>query len=150
MPTPLSAVVEVIESLKDAEAVFLNAKIPFTHAKFGVTQASIALGTDYPVTITETTEPDGSKSYSGEIGVDLSSKEILLCGLYAFRNYAMQEHSSLTQKAVNFKTINFAVTGLTERAKEAMRIVWWCDNEIEKVLSSFGEPMGTSSQMGGS
>jgi len=149
MATPLSEVIDVIETLKSADVLFSDAKIPYKHAKFGVTQASISLGKDFPVTITITEDADGTETVTGEIGADLSDKEVLLCGLYAYRSYAMQEHHSLTQKAVNFKTINFAVSGLTERAKEAMRIVWWLDTEIAKVLQSVADPIGASAQMGG-
>ncbi|MGE6227628.1 hypothetical protein [Paenibacillus chitinolyticus] len=138
MATPLSSVTEIIETLKSVEVNYANADIPIKHAKLGVTQASIALDTDWGILGTD-------------ISADLTTKEIYLCGLFAFRNFAFQDHHGLTQKAVNFKTINFAVTGLTERAKEAMRIVWWLDNEIAKTLASLGGiPMGSASEMGNS
>ncbi|WP_336786949.1 hypothetical protein [Paenibacillus sp. MMO-177] len=138
MATPLSNVIEVIETLKSVEVTYANADVPIKHAKLGVTQASIALDVDWNVSDTE-------------ISADLTTKQVYLCGLYAFRNFAFQDHHGLTQKAVNFKTINFAVTGLTERAKEAMRIVWWLDTEIAKTLATFGTiAIGSASEMGGS
>lgn len=145
--TPLSDIVDVIETLKSVEHLYANDSIPIKHAKMGVTQASIALDTDWTVTLTR--DVDG-KEIGGDIDALLSAKQVYLAGLYAFRNFAFQDHHGLMQKAVNFKTINFAVTGLTERAKEAMRIVWWMDNEIARTLLAFTAPMGSSNEMGGS
>lgn len=144
MATPLSKIVDIINTLKSDEAIFANEDIPINHASLGVTQASIMIGENWDVTIDRTVTPP-----TGLINADLTTKQTYLCGLYAFRNYISQEHHKLMQKAVNFKTINFAVTGLTERAKEAMRIIWWTDGEIERVLTALIEPMGGASEMRG-
>ena len=64
----------------------------------------------------------------------MTNREILLASRCAYRELALSVHHTLTKKAVNFSINNLAVRGLTERAKEIMRIVWWCDSQIEKIL----------------
>jgi hypothetical protein len=149
MATPLDKVIDVINTFKSQEALFTSNNIPIGHAKLGVIQAGIALVKDFPVTSTVGYDDNGEQIEVVTIEADLNQMEIYICGLYAFRNYAMQEHHTLTQKAVNFKTINFAVTGLTERAKEMMRIVWWCDTEIGRVLETLPNKLGKVNEMRG-
>jgi hypothetical protein len=144
MATPLSEIIDVVNTLKSSEVVFQDTQIPFKYAKWGAVHASIPLGMDFSITLA--TDGNGN-IVEGYIDVDLNEKQKFLCGLYAYRTFALQEHHKLTSKAVNFKTINFAVTGLTERAKEAMRIVWWCDNEIERILKALAAPMGNAEEM---
>lgn len=149
MATPITRVMKVVKVLKSAENIFANAVIPIDQAEVGVTQASIALSVDFNI-IYEIKNVDGQDvEVAKEVTENLTPKEIYLCGLYAYRNYALAEHDKATAKAVNFKTINFAVSGLTEKAKEAMRIVWWCDNEIASTLVKLGKPVGSSKEMRG-
>ena len=144
MATDLIEIIDVVNILKSNEVAFVDSEIPFKFAKWGVVNASIPLGLNFTVTLVK----DGNGIVTGgSVDIDLTEKEKLLCGLYAYRAFAMQEHHKLTSKAVNFKTINFAVTGLTERAKEAMRIVWWCDTEINRLLIDLALPMGNADEM---
>lgn len=138
--TPLQQVIDIINILKSNETVFTDVNIPINHAKLGVIQASLAISREYNF-ITQNEEV--------YIDVDLSNKEIYICGLYAYRNFALQEHHKMTEKAINFKTISFALTGMTERAKEYMRIIWWCDSEIARTLGFLRSPIGYSSEMKG-
>jgi hypothetical protein len=140
MATNISQINDILTALKSREVVFASDDIPESFCKIGLIQAGIALKKDFTV-----------EEISGEyyITSDITGKEIYLAGIYAYRNYATQEHDTMRLKAMNFKTISFAVTGLTERAKETMRIVWWCDNEIERVLNSLEDPVGSASEMKG-
>lgn len=65
---------------------------------------------------------------------EMSNREILLAVRFAYREFALNLHQKCAEKAVNFKTASFAISGMTERAKEIMRIVWWCDGEIKRIL----------------
>lgn len=132
-----------MELMKNTEAPFFDENTPFKFARWGVVQAGAALDRELSVTL----ERDGDTITGGYVCEDLNEKELYLCGLYAFRTYAMQEHSKYANKAVNFKTINFAVSGLTERAKECMRIVWWVDSAISGFLAQLGAPMGHANEM---
>lgn len=144
MATQLSELLDVVNTLKSSEVIFQDTQVPFMYARWGAVNASIPLGIDFTITLVK----DGNGSIiDGYIDADLTEKQKFLCGLYAYRAFSLQEHHKLTAKAVNFKTINFAVTGLTERAKEAMRIVWWCDNEIAKILLDLASPMGNAEEM---
>jgi hypothetical protein len=153
LTTLLSDVIEVIDMLKSNETPYYDQTIPVTYAKFGVVEASIQLGRDFNITVTDQTVTDANGATTtvkvGVIDVDLTNKEVYLCGLYSFRNYAYQDHSRLMEKAVNFKTINFAVTGLSERAKEAMRIIQRMDDQIESTLNAMMSPAGHSDEMRG-
>lgn len=143
MATPLSEVYDILNVFKSQNVVFANQDIPFSFCKVGVIQASIALKKDFPM-YTETDINGNSMTYIEGI----NPKEVYLAGLYAYRNFAMQTHDELKRSAINFKTISFAVSGLTERAKEVMRSVWWCDEEIRKTLNSLLESSGHANEMG--
>lgn len=145
MSAPLDNVMDILEVLKSQDSTFANLTIPVSFCRIGVTQASITLKKDFPMTYI--LNPDETKTYT--INADITEKELYLAGLYAYRNYAVKQHDQLTGKALNFKTISFAVTGLTERAKEAMQIVKWADKEITSVLLNLGVPVGSASVMVG-
>ena len=145
MSTPLSDVIDIINTLKSEEELFADEYIPVQHAKLGVIQTALALGSDLSITEEDAVAPDTGKVYY--IEPSLTAKEIYLCGLYAFRNYMIKEHHKLAVKAVNFKTLTFAVTGLTERSKEIMRIVWHSDNLIKATLDNLGNPMGYATEV---
>lgn len=66
----------------------------------------------------------------------LGNLEIRLASVCAYREFALNFHHTLTKKATNFKSNKFSVAGMTERAKEAMRIVWWCDTQISSLIDS--------------
>jgi len=145
MSTPLNDIVDIINIFKNKDSVFADEVIPYKYAKWGVITASIPLNTDFVISL----ELDELENIiGGSIEPSLTDKQILLCGIYAYRIFAFQQHEMYATKAVNFKTINFAVSGLTERAKEMMRIVWWCDNEIERILNELlSSPMGNAEEM---
>lgn len=149
MATPLSRVMEVLNVLKSQESVFADSTIPFSFCRVGVIQASIALKKDFPLITVMETDEGGNSVEVTYIDTEISDKELYIAGLYAYRNYALKEHDTMRRKAINFKTISFAVSGLTERAKETMRIVWWCDTEIQKVLADISPTVGLASEMGG-
>lgn len=146
MGTPLTRVSEVLDMLKSQDNVFNDSKIPMTFCKIGVIQTSIVLKKEFPMS---STIQEGSIEEVWLIDAPITDKELYIAGLFAYKNYAVKQHDELTGKALNFKTISFAVSGLTERAKEAMRIVWWCDNEIARVLNFMQPTVGTSSEMVG-
>lgn len=149
MSTSLDRVEEILTMLKSRVEVFQDKTIPVTYCKFGVIQASIALGKDFDMV--EQQVPDGNGGTTDKIFITsaITDKEIYLAGLYAYRNYALNMHDEYSKKAINFKTISFAVSGLTERAKEIQRIVWWCDGEIKSVLDKMTSAYGTASEMVG-
>lgn len=136
--TPLSEVIAVINMLKSDDAVFANTDIPIQFAKFGVVQASIQLDFDCNV-ITDVEEP--------YVDVKLSDKVIYLSGLYGFLSFITKEHHELSRKAVDFRTINFAVQGLSDRAKEIMKIIYHIKSEIDKTLSALAAPTGHVAEM---
>jgi hypothetical protein len=145
MSTPIEKIKKIMDTLKSPSSIYVNVSIPYDYCVLGVTQASIPLGKDF--NIDEVDNGDGTKTYT--IKEVMTTKEIYLAGLYSYRNYFLGIHQDMDEKAVNFKTINFAVTGLTERAKEAMRIVWWCDTQINNTLDLLGIPIGTANEMKG-
>ncbi len=145
MSTPISRVQEILDVLISQDTVFTSSDIPLSFCKAGVIQASIALKKDFPMRITT----DEQSNEIIEIDAEISDKEIYLASLYAYRNYAVKEHDTMRMKAINFKTISFAVTGLTERAKATMRIVWWCDQELERVLADLQPTVGIATRMVG-
>lgn len=65
----------------------------------------------------------------------MSNREIILASRYAYRQLALSVHHTFAKKAVNFTINNLSVKGLTERAKEIMRIVWWCDGQIKELVN---------------
>lgn len=164
MGTPLQKVIDVIDTHKAFSTVY-QGDMDLKYASTGVTQMSIVLGKDFSIEpiydYGDVEEIDGeSDSGVGDnmedflsiigysVSPDMTERETYLAGLYATRNFLFSEHEELTRKAVNFKTINFAVHGLTERAKEYMRMVWWIDNEIKHVVNQIQEASGSSSAMG--
>lgn len=64
----------------------------------------------------------------------MTNREIILASRFAYRQLALSVHHTFTKKAVNFSINNLSVKGLTERAKEIMRIVWWCDTQIKDIV----------------
>lgn len=149
MGTPLDKIYDILDTLKSQDNVFTDSTIPIKFCRIGVIQASISLKKEFPMTSVTEETPGGEKIEKWYIEAPITDKELYLAGLYAYRNYAIKQHDELTGKALNFKTISFAVTGLTERAKEAMRIVWWCDTEINKVLKSMQPSVGSAVEMAG-
>lgn len=147
MATPLRYVQDILDTLKGSEIEYLSDSIPISHTRNGIIQTGVHLDRDF--TFTEVDKGDGTLEPA--IAENLTSSEIFLAGLCSARSYFFQEHHNITQKAVNFKTINFQVSGLTERAKEMMRMVWWCDNQIESVLKKLqrSELAGNTTQMEG-
>lgn len=138
MATPISNIFDIVETMKSDE-ITLPPNLPMSFAKTGVIQASIILQKDF--------EFDETDPQNILITSPITSKEVYLAGLYAYRSYALKEHDKLRAKAINFKTISFAVTGMSERAKSTMRIVWWCDNEIAKIVNVLVRPQGSATQM---
>ena len=151
MSVPLQRVQDILDVLKSNNNVFTDSNIPVNYCVVGTIQAGLALNKSFDVIDVDTgnVDEDGNPILEKVIDSDISSQEIYLAGLYAYRNYALQEHDEMRRKAINFKTISFSVTGLTERAKETMRIVWWCDEEITNVLNQLRKPIGNSSNMVG-
>lgn len=147
MATPIRYILDILDTFKGSEIAFLNENIPLAHARNGVIQAGVHLDRDFKFVDID----KGDGTLEPAIDADLSTSELFLTGLCTARSYFFQEHHNITQKAVNFKTINFQVSGLTERAKEMMRMVWWCDNQIESVLKKLQrqELAGTTIQMEG-
>ena len=64
----------------------------------------------------------------------MGNSEIKLSALCSYLEFALNFHHTLTKKATNFKSRSFSISGTTERAKEAMRIVWWIEGQIDKIL----------------
>lgn len=64
----------------------------------------------------------------------MGNSEIKLAALCSYLEYALNFHQNLTSRATNFSSKSFSVTGTTEKAKEAMRIVWWIEGQLEKHL----------------
>lgn len=149
MGAPLDRVEEILDILKSQDKIFSDSTIPLKFCRVGVIQASIALKKEFPLTKTSADDGTGVVTDVWEINADITDKELYLAGLYAYKNYAVKQHDELTGKALNFKTISFAVTGLTERAKEAMRIVWWTDNEIKSTLNFLQPTVGSANEMVG-
>lgn len=147
MATPLRYITDILDTFKGSEIAYLNTDIPLAHTRNGVIQTGVHLDKDFK--FIEIEKSDGT--FEPAIDADLSSSEIFLAGICSARSYFFQEHHNITQKAVNFKTINFQVSGLTERAKEMMRMVWWCDNQIESVLKKLRrhDLAGSTTQMEG-
>lgn len=138
--TPLSEVIGVIDMLKSADAIYADTNIPIQFARFGVVQASIQLDFECNI-VTNVEEP--------YVDMELSDKVIYLSGLYGFLSYITKEHHELSRKAVDFRTINFAVSGLSDRAKEIMKIIYHTKSEIEKTLSALIAPLGHVAEMRG-
>lgn len=149
MGAPLDKVFEVLDMLKSQDTVFADSKIPTSLCKYGIIQASIVLGKEFPMTTTTSNDSQGNPVETVIINADITDKELYLAGLYAYRNYATKTHDEATKRATNFKTISFAISGATERAKEFMRIVWWCDNEIKATINALASSMGVASEMVG-
>lgn len=149
MGTSLDEVMEILDMFKSNSKVFTDAKIPLSYCKYGVIQASIILSKDFPMTSTTVDNGSGVMQTVVTIDTPITDKELYLAGLFAYRNYSVNNHDDVTGKAINFKTISFAVSGLTERAKEMMRIVYWCEKEIARTLTSLGVPMGIATEMVG-
>lgn len=148
MSTPLTNVIDIFTTFRSKEADSLLDTVLISYCKLAVLQSSILISKDF--TFTTTTSEDTPPIVTITINEDLTGKEIYLVGVMAYRNYLLDMHETVTTKAINFKTISFAITGLTERAKEVMRSIWWCDREIQAILQQLGVPIGALNEMRGS
>lgn len=137
MSSSLLAIEKIIQHLvnrNDKDRKFFEG-VPLSplYITMGVSHAGIALGKQF-ITLAEAYD---AKDLEEVDCADMTNREIILASRYAYREYALNTHEIYTSKAVNFKSNSFSISGMTERAKEAMRIVWWCDIEIKALLEQF-------------
>lgn len=118
------------EESEELRPAFKNIKVTDSFVLIGVAEAGTAIKKNF-ISL--------SDSISSEIKLEdvncakMSNREIILASRYAYRQLALSVHHTFTKKAVNFTINNLSVKGLTERAKEIMRIVWWCDSQIKEL-----------------
>lgn len=121
--TPFSKVTEYVDTLKSDDYEYSSVEEANMFVKTGILHTGLKLNREYQV--------DDENIIS-----EISQNEFTMISLFAYRALAIKTHDTLMRKAINFKTIAFQVSGLTERAKETMRVVWWLDGEIEKCYKS--------------
>lgn len=119
------------EESEELRPAFRNVKVTDSFVIMGVAEAGTAIKKNF-ISL--------SDSISSETKLEeveckpMSNREIILASRYAYRQLALSVHHTFTKKAVNFSINNLSVKGLTERAKEIMRIVWWCDTQISNIV----------------
>lgn len=143
MATPLKDIVDLLNLLKSNSEVFSDNDIPEKFCLLGLTQAGIPIGKNFEVTVVDVA------GVPAKYVENINNMECYLVALYAYRTYALQKHDEFASKAVGVKTISFAVTGLIDRARQTMKVIEWCDNEIAKTLSYLVMPSGFSVEMTG-
>lgn len=120
------------EESEELGQAFKNVKVTNSFVVMGVAEAGTAIKKNF-ISLADSISPDldlGSIECSR-----MSNREIILASRYAYRQLALSVHHTFTKKAVNFSINNLSVKGLTERAKEIMRIVWWCDGQIKDITN---------------
>ena len=147
MSDSLLAVEKIVQHLvnrDDKDKKFFNV-VPLSslYITMGVAQAGIALGKEFLKIADCYSEQELSDIPCRE----MSNREIILASRYAYREFAINTHDIFTRKAVNFKSNSFSIAGMTERAKEEQRIIWWCDGEIKYLLELFAK-LGEEDEMG--
>lgn len=119
------------EESEELGQAFKNVKVTNSFVVMGVAEAGTAIKKNF-ISLADSISPDldlGSIECSR-----MSNREIILASRYAYRQLALSVHHTFSKKAVNFSINNLSVKGLTERAKEIMRIVWWCDTQIKDIV----------------
>lgn len=119
------------EESEELGQAFKNVKVTNSFVVMGVAEAGTAIKKNF-ISLADSISPEldlGSIECSR-----MSNREIILASRYAYRQLALSVHHTFSKKAVNFSINNLSVKGLTERAKEIMRIVWWCDTQIKDIV----------------
>lgn len=120
------------EESEELGQAFKNVKVTNSFVVMGVAEAGTAIKKNF-ISLADSISPEldlGSIECSR-----MSNREIILASRYAYRQLALSVHHTFSKKAVNFSINNLSVKGLTERAKEIMRIVWWCDGQIKDIVN---------------
>lgn len=120
------------EESEELGQAFKNVKVTNSFVVMGVAEAGTAIKKNF-ISLADSISPEldlGSIECSR-----MSNREIILASRYAYRQLALSVHHTFAKKAVNFSINNLSVKGLTERAKEIMRIVWWCDGQIKDIVN---------------
>ncbi len=120
------------EESKELGQAFKNAKVTNSFVVMGVAEAGTAIKKNF-ISLADSINPD--LDIENIECARMSNREIILASRYAYRQLALSVHHTFTKKAVNFSINNLSVKGLTERAKEIMRIVWWCDGQIKDIVN---------------
>ena len=120
------------EESKELGQAFKNAKVTNSFVVMGVAEAGTAIKKNF-ISLADSINPD--LDIEDIECARMSNREIILASRYAYRQLALSVHHTFTKKAVNFSINNLSVKGLTERAKEIMRIVWWCDGQIKDIVN---------------
>lgn len=120
------------EESEELGQAFKNVKVTNSFVVMGVAEAGTAIKKNF-ISLADSISPDLDL---GNIECSrMSNREIILASRYAYRQLALSVHHTFAKKAVNFSINNLSVKGLTERAKEIMRIVWWCDGQIKDIVN---------------
>lgn len=136
MATSFDSVIRVIKTFKAPEAPFPADVLPDEYVIVGLAGMSIDIHKDYLLDeINRVVDPS------------LTTKEVYLAGLYALRAYSIQYTADMNEKAIGFRTISFAVTGMIDRVKAAQKVTEWCEAEIARALPSFMSPSGSAEEM---
>jgi len=119
------------EEAKELGQAFKNVKVTNSFVVMGVAEAGTAIKKNF-ISLADSISPD--LDIENIECARMSNREIILASRYAYRQLALSVHHTFAKKAVNFSINNLSVKGLTERAKEIMRIVWWCDTQIKDII----------------
>ncbi|MBU5669654.1 hypothetical protein KQI68_07345 [Peptoniphilus sp. MSJ-1] len=120
------------EESEELKPAFKNLKTTNSFVIMGVAQAGSNIRKNF-INLSDSISPD-LELESIECK-KMSNRELILASRYAYRELVLSVHHSYAKKAVNFSINTLSVKGLTERAKEIMRIVWWCDTQIKEILA---------------
>lgn len=96
----------------------------------GTSYAGVVLGKTYFSLVDCMGEVDLESIETPKMG----NAEVRLAALCSYLDFALNFHHNLTVKATNFKSKSLSISGATEKAKEAMRIVWWIEGQIKQLL----------------
>lgn len=124
------------EESEELGTAFRNVKTTNSFVVMGVAEAGTAIKKNF-ISLADSISPD--LDLDGMTCGKMTNREIILASRYAYRQLALSVHHTFAKKAVNFTINNLSVKGLTERAKEIMRIVWWCDTQIKDIVKDILE-----------
>lgn len=117
------------EESEDLREAFKNEMVTNSFVVFGVAEAGTKIRKNF-LSITDAYD----KRLDGIDCKPMTNREIILASRCAYRTLALSVHHTFSKKAINFSTNSFSVRGMTERPKEIMRIVWWCDTQINDLV----------------
>ena len=124
------------EESEELKPAFKNIKTTNSFVVMGVAEAGSIIKKNF-LNLADAISPD--ISLEDIVCQKMTNREIILASRFAYRQLALSVHHTFTKKAVNFTINNLSVKGLTERAKEIMRIVWWCDTQIKDIVKDIAQ-----------